>query len=45
MEVIPKKNGQFMPKALWVKPSGPPPQYPYAHMILQLIVFLRVNCF
>ena len=28
MEVIPKLNRHFMPKALEVKPSGPPPQDP-----------------
>ena len=29
MEVIPKLNRHFMPKALEVQPSGPPPQDPY----------------
>ena len=45
MEVIPKKNRHFMPKALEVKPSGPPPQDPYTQLFLPLIVFLLFNCF
>ena len=34
-----------MPKALLVKPNGPPPQDPYTQLILPLIVVLRFNCF
>ena len=45
MEVIPKKNRYFMPKALEVKPSGPPPQDPCTQLILPLIVVLPFNCF
>ena len=45
MEVIPKKSRHFMPKALDVKPSGPPPQDPYTQLFLPLIVVLRFNCF
>ena len=45
MEVIPKLNRHFMPKALAVKPSGPPPQGPYTQLSLPLIVVLRFNCF
>ena len=36
MEVIPKLIRHFMPKALEVKPSGPPPQDPYAQLFLPL---------
>ena len=45
MEVLPKKNRHFMPKALAVKPSGLPPQDPYTQLFLPLIVVLRFNCF
>ena len=45
MEVIPKLNRHFMPKALEVKPSGPPPQDPYTQLFLPLIVVLLLNCF
>ena len=45
MEVIPKYNRHFMPKALEVKPSGPPRQDPYTQLFLPLIVVLRFNCF
>ena len=45
MEVIPKENRHFMPKALEVKPSGPPPQDPYTQLFLPLIVVLLFNCF
>ena len=45
MEVIPKKSRHFMPKALEVKPSGPPPQDPYTQPFLTLIVVLLFNCF
>ena len=34
-----------MPKALEVKPSGPPPQDPYTQLFLPLIVVLLFNCF
>ena len=40
MEVIPKKSRHFMPKALEVKPSGPPPQDPYTQLLLPLLVVL-----
>ena len=33
-----------MPKALEVKPSGPPPQDPYTQPFLPLIVVLLFNC-
>ena len=45
MEVIPKSNRHFLPKALEVKPSGLPPQDPYTQLFLPLIVVLRFNCF
>ena len=45
MEVIPKLNRHFMPEALEVKPSGPPPQDPYTQLFLPLIVVLLFNCF
>ena len=45
MEVIPKGNRHFMPKALEVKPSGLPPQDPYTQLFLPLIVVLLFNCF
>ena len=45
MEVILKKSRHFMPKALEVKPIGPPPQDPYTQLFLPLIVVLRFNCF
>ena len=45
MEVIPKKNRHFMPKALVVTPSGPPPQDPYTQLFLPLIVVLPFDCF
>ena len=45
MEVIPKLNRHFMPKALEVKLTGPPPQDPYTQLFLPLIVVLRFNCF
>ena len=45
MEVIPKLNRHFMPKALVVKSSGPPPQDPYTQPFLPLIVVLLFNCF
>ena len=44
MDVIPKKSRNIMPKALEVKPSGPPPQDPYAQLFLPLIVVLLFNC-
>ena len=34
-----------MPKALDVKPSGPPPQDPYIQLFLPLTLALRFNCF
>ena len=34
-----------MPKALEVKPSGPPSQDPYSQLLLPLIVVLVFNCF
>ena len=34
-----------MPKALDVKPSGPPTQDPYTQLFLPLIVVLLFNCF
>ena len=45
MEVIPKLNRHFMPKALEVQPSGPPPQDPYTQLFLPLIVVLICNRF
>ena len=45
IEVIPKENWHFMPKALVVKPSGPPPQDPYTQLVLPLILVVRFNCF
>ena len=45
MEVIPKYSRHFIPKALEVKPSGPPPQDPYTQLILPLFVVLLCNCF
>ena len=45
MEVIPKKNRLFMPKALEVRPSGLPPQDPYTQLFLPRIVVLLFNCF
>ena len=45
MEVIPKKNRHFMPKALEVKPSCLPPQDPYTQLFLPLLVVLPFNCF
>ena len=45
MEVIPKKNRHFLPKALEVKPSGLPPQDPYTQLFLPPIVVLLFNCF
>ena len=44
MEVISKYSRHFMPKALEVKPSGPPPQDPYTQLFLPLIVVLHFNC-
>ena len=43
MEVIPKESRLFMPKALEVKPCGPPPQDPYPQLFLPLIVVLRLR--
>ena len=43
MEVIPKESRHFLPKALYVKPSGPPPQDPYSQLILPIIVVLLFN--
>ena len=40
MELIQKYSRHFMPKALEVKPSGPPPQDPHTQLILPLIVVL-----
>ena len=34
-----------MPKALEVKPSGPPSKDPYTQLVLPLIVVLLYNCF
>ena len=45
MEVIPNQSRHFMPKALEVKPSGPPPQDPYTKLFLPLIVVLGLNGF
>ena len=45
MEVIPKKNRHFMPKALEVNASGLPPQDPNTQLFLPLIVVLRFNYF
>ena len=45
MDVILKKSRHFMPKALEVKPSGPPPQDPYSQLVLPPIVVLLFNCF
>ena len=45
MEVTPKKNRHFMPKALEVKPSAPPPRDPHTQLFLPLIVVLMFNCF
>ena len=45
MEVIPKESRHYMPKALEVKPRGPPPQHPYTQLFLPLIVVLLFNCF
>ena len=45
MEVIPKINRHFMPKALETKPSGPPTQDPHTQLFLPLIVVLLFNCF
>ena len=45
MEVIPKFKRHFLPKALELKPSGPPPQDPYTQLFLPLIVVLPFNCF
>ena len=45
MEVLPKKSRRFLPKALQVRPSGPPPQDPYTQLFLPLIVVLPFNCF
>ena len=39
MEVLPTKNGHFMPKSLEVKPSCPPPQDTYTQLVLHF------NCF
>ena len=44
MEVTPKMSGHYMPKALDVKPNGPPPQSPYTQLVLTLIVVLLFNC-
>ena len=45
MEVIPKYSRHFMPKALYVNPSGPPRRDPHTQLILPLIVVLLCNCF
>ena len=45
MEVLPKQNRHFMPKALEVQPVGLPPQDPYTQLLLPLIVVLPFNCF
>ena len=45
MEGILKERRHFMPKALEVKPSSPPPQDPYTQLVLPLIVVLRFDCF
>ena len=37
MEVIPKLNRHSMPKALEVKPSGPPPKDPYTNCFYHLL--------
>ena len=34
MELIAKQSRHLMPKALEVKPSGPPPQDPYIQLLL-----------
>ena len=39
MEVIPKQSRHFMPKALEVKPSGPPPQDPILNCFYHLLWF------
>ena len=44
MEVVPKSNRHFMPKALEVMPIGLPPQDPYAQWFLPLSVVLPFNC-
>ena len=45
MEVVAKTSRHFTPKALQVKPSGPPPQDLYTQLILRNIVARRFNCF
>ena len=45
MEVIPKQSRLLMPKALEVKPRGPPSEDPYSQLFLQLIVVLPFNRF
>ena len=45
MQVTQTESRHFMPKALEVKPSGPPPQDPYTQLFLPLIVVLPFNCF
>ena len=45
MEVLPKLNRHFMPKAFEVKPIDPPPQDPYTQLFLPLRVVLLCNCF
>ena len=45
MEVIPKSSRHFMPKALEVKASGPPPQDSSTQLVLPLIVVPLFNCF
>ena len=43
MKVIPKRNRHFLPRALYAKPSGPPPQDPYTQLFLSLFVVLLFN--
>ena len=43
MEVIAKQSRNFLPRALLVKPSGPPTQDPYTQLFLSLIVVLLLT--
>ena len=45
MEVIPKENRHFMPKALEVKPTGLPPEDLFTQLLLPLIVVPPFNSF
>ena len=43
MGVLTKRNRHFMPWALFVKPSGFPPQDPYTQNFFHIIMGLRFN--